>query len=77
VGRAPSPAAFEVVVEIGVEVVVAVAVAVAIAVVVAVAVAVAVAVDLALRILRTIFLRSRSTAAEKRVGPTRGRGLLS
>ena len=74
-GRAPSPAAFEVVVEIGVEVVVAVAVAVAIAVVVAVAVAVAV--DLALRILRTIFLRSRSTAAEKRVGPTRGRGLLS
>jgi len=75
VGRAPSPAAFEVVVEIGVEVVVAVAVAVAIAVVVAVAVAVAV--DLALRILRTIFLRSRSTAAEKRVGPTRGRGLLS
>jgi len=75
VGRAPSPAVFEVVVEIGVEVVVAVAVAVAIAVVVAVAVAVAV--DLALRILRTIFLRSRSTAAEKRVGPTRGRGLLS
>jgi len=75
VGRAPSPAAFEVVVEIGVEVVVAVAVAVAIAVVVAVAVAVAV--DLALRSLRTILLRSRSTAAEKRVGPTRGRGLLS